>query len=244
MNYGTVLVEQIGSAAILRMNRPERLNAYTPEMGEDLASAFRQAAAERAVRAIILTGAGRGFCAGADRDCLAGARGPSGLAIGEEEFVRTFALELAAIPKLTIAAFNGPAAGIGVTMTLSLDIRIAAAGVLLKLNFASLGIMPGLGSTSLLPRLIGMGQAKKLLLCDQQISAERAAELGLIEDVVAADQLLPRALALAEAAAKCAPEAIAAIKAALGEAASLPMPEIFANEALRATELNRRLRGS
>jgi len=244
VSYGTVLVDHVGPAAILRMNRPDRLNAYTPEMGEDLASAFRQAGADHAVRAIILTGEGRGFCAGADRACFGGARGPSGLALGEEEFVREFAIELAAIPKLTIAAFNGPAAGIGVTMTLCLDMRIAAVGVLLKLNFAGLGIMPGLGSTSLLPRLIGMGQAKRLLFCDQQLSAERAVELGLVEEVVSADQLLPRALALAETAAKCPAAAIAAIKASLGEAASLPLSEVVANEALHAAELNRKLRGS
>jgi len=243
MSYGTVLTEHVGPVALLTLNRPDRLNAYTPEMGEDLASAFRQAAADHNVRAIILTGAGRGFCAGADRACLAGATGPSGLALGEEEFVRDFVVELAAIPKLTIAAFNGPAAGIGVTMTLCLDIRLAAAGVLLKLNFATLGITPGLGSTSLLPRLIGMGQAKKLMLCDQQLSAEHAAELGLVEEVVPPDQLRSRALALAQAAAHCPPAAIATIKAMLGEGVTLDMPEIVANEARHAAELNRRLRG-
>jgi len=243
MNYGTVLTEQLGPVVILTLNRPERLNAYTPEMGEDLASALRQAGSDHRVRAIILTGAGRGFCAGADRDCFAGVRGPSGLALGEEEFVRDFAVELGAIPKLTIAALNGPAAGIGVTMTLCLDIRIAAAGVLLKLNFAALGITPGLGSTSLLPRLIGMGRAKKLLLCDQQLTAEGALGLGLVEEVVAADQLMPRAMALAQAAAQCPPAAIAAIKAMLGEGATLGMSDAVANEARHAAELNRKPRG-
>jgi len=216
VSYGTVAIEQCGAVAILRLNRPDRLNAYTPEMGEDLVAAFRTAAGNEEVRAIVLTGTGRAFCAGADRDCLAGAPpGPSGLRLGEESFVRDFAAELVALPKLTIAAFNGAAVGIGVTMSLCLDLRLAVPGAKLRLNFAELGILPGLGSTALLPRLIGPSAAKKLLLCEREILAEEAQRIGLVDEIVPPEGLLERAVGLGQAAAACPAHMIAAIKAAL-----------------------------
>jgi enoyl-CoA hydratase/carnithine racemase len=212
VSYGTLQIEQVGATRLIRLNRPERLNAYTPEMGEDLVAAFRGAAGDDMVRAIVVTGEGRAFCAGADRDWLAGARGPSGLALGEEAFVRDFALELAALPKLTIAAFNGAAAGVGITMSLNFDLRLAAAGTLFRLNFAELGILPGMGASHHLPRLIGVAAAKRLLLCERRLLAEPACALGLVDEVCAPDELLPRALACAELAAQCAPAMIAGIK--------------------------------
>jgi enoyl-CoA hydratase/carnithine racemase len=143
---------------------------------------------------------------------------------------------------LTVAAFNGSAVGIGVTMCLCMDVRVAAAGSTLKLNFAELGILPGLGSTFMLPRLVGLGQAKRLLLCDREVSAERALELGLIEEVCSAQDLLPRARALADAAAHCPPEAIAAIKQALHLAVKAGFSAALRNEQSLSSALNAALR--
>lgn len=230
MRYGTVLSERRGDVAILRLNRPDRLNAYTPEMGEDLIAGFRAAALDDAVRAIILTGEGRAFCAGADRDCFSQIPGPSGLKIGEEAFTRDFAVELAAIPKLTIAAFNGASVGIGITMCLCLDLRLAVPGATLRLNFAELGILPGLGSTALLPRLIGLSAAKKLLLCDRTVTSEVALALGLIDEVVDREKLLDRAVALGQAAASCPGPIVAAIKARLNASAVEDVAAAVASE--------------
>lgn len=215
IGHGTLGLARREAVAILRLQRPERLNAYTPEMGEDLVAAFRAMAADNAVSAIVVTGEGKGFCAGADRDCFTQPPGASGLRIGEEAFVRGFAAEMRDHPKLLIAAFNGAAVGIGVSMSLTFDIRLAAAGALLKLNFAENGIMPGFGATSLLPQLVGLGQAKRLLLCAPAIRAEEALQIGLIDEICSADALLDRACALGQAAAGLAPGAVRKIKAAL-----------------------------
>ena len=243
MKYGTVVLEKRGALALLWLNRPERLNAYVPEMGEDLIAALRALAADDTVAAVAVTGTGRAFCAGADRDCFRGEPGPSGLRLGEEAFVRDFALEIADYPKLTVAAFNGVAVGLGVTMTLCMDLRIAAAGALLKLNFAELGILPGLGSSFALPRLIGLGQAKKLLLCDRELPARRALALGLIEEVCPPAQLLARAEALAARAAGCQPAALAAIKRLLNAGAGSTLAAAVATEQQQAQALNHLLRG-
>jgi enoyl-CoA hydratase/carnithine racemase len=248
LSYGTVIAERIGTTVLLRLNRPEKLNAYVPEMGQDLVAEFRRASADPTIRAVIVTGNGRAFCAGADRAYLAAhsmgqataaaPRGPSGLALGEEEFVRDFAPELKSCPKLTIAAFNGAAIGIGVTMALCTDMRIAAAGSKLKLNFAELGILPGFGSTFMLTRLLGPGQAKRLLLCDPELSAERALELGLIEEICAPENLLARAHALADAAGRCPSETVAAIKKALDFAAQADFLDSVRNEQRISRDLN------
>ncbi|ARS26714.1 enoyl-CoA hydratase/isomerase family protein [Sphingomonas sp. KC8] len=229
--YGTVGVARRGAVAIIRLQRPDRLNAYTPEMGQDLVGAFRAAVRDDAVAAIVVTGAGRAFCAGADRDCFTAPPGPSGLRIGEEAFVRGFASEMRDCPKLTIAAFNGAAAGIGVSMSLTLDIRLAAAGALLKLNFAEHGIMPGFGATSLLPHLVGLGQAKRLLLCEPAIHAEDALRIGLIDEVCEPEGLLERACALGDAVAKLPSGVASGIKDALNRGSESGFGTALAHEA-------------
>lgn len=243
MRYGTVKLEKRGALALLWLDRPNRLNAYVPEMGEDLVAGLRAVAMDPEIAAVAVTGKGRAFCAGADRACFRGEVGPSGLRLGEEYFVQDFALELANYPKLTLTAFNGVAVGIGVTMSLCMDLRLAATGTQLKLNFAELGILPGLGASFALPRLIGLGQAKKLLLCQRELPAEEALALGMIEEVCAPDQLLARAEALAERAAECPPEALAAIKRSLNEGGGSTLEQVVVQEKRRAQALNRQLRG-
>lgn len=219
IGYGTIGLARTGDVAVVRLQRPERLNAYTPEMGEDLVQAFELTAQDEGLAAVVITGEGRAFCAGADKDCFFGPPGPSGLGLGEEAFVRGYARQIRNHPKLTIAAFNGVAVGIGVTMSLPMDIRLAGVGAALKLNFAELGIMPGFGATHLLPHLVGLGQAKKLLLCEHRLDAFRALELGLVDEVVDDAQLLERAILLGQSAGKLKPHVRSAIKEALNAGA-------------------------
>jgi len=238
VTYGTLQVDRVGTVMVVRLNRPDRLNAYIPEMGEDLVAAFRAAAVDDGIRAVVLTGNGRAFCAGADRAAF-GARGPSGLALGEEAFINDFPAELADHPKLTNAAFNGAAVGVGITMSLPLDLRLAAAGATLKLNFADYDFLPGLGASFILPQLIGVSRAKKLLLCDRRMNATQALDIGLVDEVVPAGDLLPRALALAAAGTTCSPATTMLTKRLLNRGALRGVAAAIADERAGMAELRR-----
>ena len=139
--YEQVLYAVDGGIATLTLNRPEKRNAYTVRMGEELMDAFRRARDDAAVRAIVLTGAGRGFCAGVDLDALrahqAGGGPSAGPRLGEEAFTRSFPLELRSFPKPVVAAFHGAAIGVGVTMTLPCDARIAAEDATFGVTFTT-----------------------------------------------------------------------------------------------------------
>jgi len=232
--YETIRLERSEGIATLTLNRPEKLNAYVPQMGEDLVHAFRAVREDDAVRCVILTGEGRGFCAGVDLEALKamhrGATPGSGPRLGEEEFVRGFALELLEFPKPVIAAINGAAIGVGVTMALPCDVRIASSAAKLGLTFARLGILPGLGSTHLLPRIVGLAKAQELVLSARVIPAEEALEIGLVNRVVAPEELLEAATALATEMAACDPDALALAKRALQRGATSDMAEAMAHE--------------
>ncbi len=232
--YEHILYEVSDAIATITLNRPEKLNAYIPEMGAEVVDAFARIRQDDAVRAVILTGAGRGFCAGVDLDALkahqAKASTRQGPRLGEEAFVRSFPLELAEFPKPVIVAINGAAIGVGVTMALPCDIRIAAEGAKLGLTFAKLGLLPGLGSTHWLPRLVGLAKAKELVLTARVIPATEAAEIGLVNKVVPADELMKEAREMAGMMADCKPEVLAAAKRALHFGAGATMKEAMRNE--------------
>jgi 2-(1,2-epoxy-1,2-dihydrophenyl)acetyl-CoA isomerase len=232
--YQTILLERCDGVATLTLNRPEKLNAYTPQMGEDLVHAFRALRGEDAVRSVIVTGAGRGFCAGVDLEALkamrSGASSGPGPRLGEETFVRGFALELLEYPKPVIAAINGAAIGVGVTMALPCDVRIASDTAKFGLTFAKLGILPGLGSTHLLPRIVGLAKAQELVLSARVIRAPEALEIGLVNRVVPADGLLEAARTLAAEMAECDPDALAYAKRALQRGAVSDMADAMAYE--------------
>lgn len=235
MTYETIRAERDGPVLTLTLNRPDKLNAYVPRMGEDLVHAFRAARDDDAVRAIVLTGAGRGFCAGVDLEALKAmqsgeAQGGSGPRLGEEEFVKGFALELLELPKPVIAAINGAAVGVGVTMALPCDLRVASDAAKLGVTFTKLGILPGLGSTHLLPRIVGLAKAQELVLTARVISAAEALEIGLVNQVVAGDALLDAARGLAEQMAACDPDALAFAKRAVQFGATAGMAEAMAHE--------------
>jgi 2-(1,2-epoxy-1,2-dihydrophenyl)acetyl-CoA isomerase len=234
MSAPSVLYEVEAGVATLTLNRPEKLNAYTTEMGDLAVAAFRRARADEAVRAVILTGAGRGFCAGVDLEHLkahrAGAAAGAGPRLGEEAFLTELPLELLEFPKPVIAAVNGAAIGVGVTMILPCDVRLAASSAKLGLTFVRLGILPGLGSTHLLPRLVGPARARELVLSARVLPAAEAAEIGLVDRVLADAELLPAARALAAEMARSRPEVLAAAKAALRFGEEHGMAESMANE--------------
>lgn len=240
--YETILYEVSEAIATLTLNRPEKLNAYTARMGEELVGAFARARADEAVRVVILTGAGRGFCAGVDLDELKrqaadpNAKGPR---IGEEAFVRVWPREQLDYPKPVIAAVNGAAIGVGVTMTLPCDIRIAADTAKLGLTFVKLGLLPGLGSTHLLPRIVGLARATELVLTGRVLSGAEAAAIGLVHRVVSAAELQREARDIARAIAESRPEVVAAAKRALRHGASTDIAAAMENERAESGKLRR-----
>lgn len=231
MPYQHILYNVDERIATITLNRPDVLNAYTPDMGDEIVAAFRAAEADSHVRAVILTGAGeRGFCAGADRIYLQQPIPLGTRLIGDEELIKSFALELANFPKPTIAALNGHAVGIGMTMILPLDMRIAAEHAKLALNFSKLGILLGLGSTHLLPKIVGMHKAQELVMTARTITAQEAGEIGLVNHVVPGDQLMAKARELALQCAECDPATLKFAKRALHYGASVSLEEAIANE--------------
>lgn len=216
MQYEHILSDVSDGIATITLNRPEKLNAYITEMGDEVVAAFRASRDDDAVRVIVLTGAGRGFCAGVDLEHLrahqAGQSRGKGPRLGEEDFLKKLPLELAGCPKPVIAAVNGHAIGVGVTMILPCDVRIAAAGAKIGLTFAKLGILPGLGSTHLLPALVGRGKALELVLRAEPILAEEAERIGLVNAVVPAAELMKTAREMALSMAEARPEVLAAAK--------------------------------
>lgn len=203
-----------GGVAVLTFNRPERLNAWTPELQTRYFDLLDECAAEREVRAIVVTGAGRGFCAGADMDNLQAissgdGEGGGSTASGDPRPV-TYALS---IPKPVIAAINGPAAGLGLVHALMCDLRIAAAGAKLTTAFSRRGLVAEHGISWILPRLVGPARALDLLLSGRVVLGTEAAELGLVNRAVEDGQALEAALAYARMlAGECSPASMATMK--------------------------------
>jgi enoyl-CoA hydratase/carnithine racemase len=204
-----------GGVAVVTLNRPERLNAW----GGGLASAFYRcmdrAEADPAVRAIVLTGSGRAFCAGAD---MGDGGSIGGATIGDDTDVTTLVGErhphfVTGMRKPIIAAINGACAGIGLTQALMCDVRFAAAGAKFTTAFSRRGLIAEYGISWILPRVVGHAAALDLLLSGRTFLAAEAAELGLVKEVLAPEDLLGRAVAYAEdLAAHCAPSSMAVIK--------------------------------
>jgi 2-(1,2-epoxy-1,2-dihydrophenyl)acetyl-CoA isomerase len=232
--YENILYGVDDGIATITLNRPDKLNAYTTEMGDEVCNAIAAARDDANVRSVILTGAGRGFCAGVDLEHLkahqAGGNASKGPKLGDEAFLKQLPLDLVAFPKPVIVAINGAAIGVGMTMALPCDIRIAAAGAKLGLTFTKLGILPGLGSTHLLPRLVGIAKAQELVLTARVIRAEEALQIGLVNAVVERDALMDTARGMAAEMAACRPEVLAAAKRALYAGQSSTMAEAMQNE--------------
>ena len=193
MTDDVVLFELDDAVAVLTFNRPDRLNAWTAEMQSRYFDLLDECAEREDVRAIVLTGAGRGFCAGADMgnlEALAGGE-VSASSAGRDPRPVTYAL---GIPKPVIAAINGPCAGLGLVHALMCDLRIAAAGAKFTTAFARRGLVAEHGISWILPRLVGPARALDLLLSGRVILGAQAAELGLVNRAVDDGQALTEAL--------------------------------------------------
>jgi len=220
--------------ATVTLNRPDRLNAYTDQIATSLKHAFADAAEDTNVRVIVLTGAGRGFCAGADMNLLQGIQAGGGRAALppadaelmprfkspygpnlDEDFgdMKRFAYFMRT-KKPVIAAINGPAAGIGLIMTLYADMRFVSDKAVLTTSFAQRGLIAEHGISWLLPRLIGPAHALDILLSARKFSAQEAKEMGLVNKVFAAETFMENVMAYARVLAETvSPRSMAVMKA-------------------------------
>ena len=183
--YDQIILTIDGSHANIQLNRPQKLNAYTPDMGDEIIDAYRLANYDKNIKVISFSGNGESFCSGADRDYLTGKKlSRSGLKIGEDEFIQSFVIELAKSHKILIAGLHGSCVGIGITMVLPFDMRIAETNTKISFPFLKLGILPGLASTYFLPSLVGINKSQEIILTNATLSAHQAYEIGLINKVV------------------------------------------------------------
>ena len=216
MAYNFILVDITESVMKITLNRPEVLNSFHLEMAQELHQALDQARAEKSVRAVLLTGAGRGFCAGQDLSAVP-MEGAGKLDLGI--IVRqTYNPVIQAIRKLdipVICAVNGVAAGAGANLAIACDIVIAAEGASFIQSFTKIGLIPDTAGTFFLPRAIGLPMATALMMTGEKITATRAAELGMIYRVVPNDQLAAESMKLATTLAQMPTKGLALTKRAL-----------------------------
>jgi 2-(1,2-epoxy-1,2-dihydrophenyl)acetyl-CoA isomerase len=223
-------VDVDGPVATITLDRPEALNALTVPVKVALREALERLAVDRAVRAVILTGAGRAFCAGQD---LAERESPEAAPLDVElrERYNPIILALRAMGQPVIAAVNGVAAGAGASIAFACDLRIAAEDARFVLAFGRIGLVPDSGATWFLPRLIGQARAAEVMLVGDPISADEALRIGLVSRVVPNDELLTEARALADRIAAGAPMAVALTKGALERAATIDLETALEGEA-------------
>jgi 2-(1,2-epoxy-1,2-dihydrophenyl)acetyl-CoA isomerase len=219
MSYRTIRLEIGDGRARLTLDRPERLNAFTVEMHEEMREALARIAADRSVRLLILTGAGRAFCAGQDlTDRAAGAAGGAiDLGSSLERYYGPLVLTLRSLPVPVVAAVNGVAAGAGANIALACDIVVAARSAVFIQSFTKLGLIPDCGGTWLLPRLAGPARALGLALLGERLGAQQAAEWGLIWRCVEDAELSTAIDELAQRLVEAAPQALARTKEAISE---------------------------
>ncbi|MGH7822084.1 MAG: enoyl-CoA hydratase/isomerase family protein [Candidatus Binatia bacterium] len=203
MSYQTITYEVRAHVALLTLNRPDKLNAWTPQMALEQADAIRRANEDRAVGAVVMTGAGRGFCAGADMEAVFRTRiggqdpgentaGGSGGMPASVDWVG-----LLRSSKPLVAAVNGAAVGIGMTMILPFDVIVASEKAKFGMLFIKVGLVPELASTRFLVQRVGFGKASEMCLSGKIYSAAEAAQMGLADHVAAPEALIERALGLA-----------------------------------------------
>jgi enoyl-CoA hydratase len=224
-----VLVEEPAPHVVqVALNRPDQLNAMTAELCEALHVELRRIAAERACRAVILTGTGRGFCAGVDLRGYGAAPGNNGSdeprdRLANQQHMSTLVLGLRALPQPVIAAVNGPAAGLGLALSLGCDIRYASPKAVFRAAFVNIGLSNcDMGTSWLLPRLIGASRSHELMLTGRRFDAEEALRIGLLADVVDEGSLLARAVQAAEQIAALSPWGVRLTKQGMWSALEIP----------------------
>jgi 2-(1,2-epoxy-1,2-dihydrophenyl)acetyl-CoA isomerase len=209
-----VLEERTGAVVTLRLNRPQKLNALNPQMARDLVQSILRASDDNTVRAVVVTGAGRAFCAGGDLELLRDVRNRK--ASGELEGLlvagKELCLAISTMTKPVIAAVNGPAAGGGMNIALACDMRIASDQARFAESFANIGLYPDFGGTYFLPRIVGLALAAELFYTAETLSAEDALRLGIVNRVFPANQFEEEVRKLTESLAAAPPIAFRDVK--------------------------------
>jgi enoyl-CoA hydratase len=213
---------------LLTLNRPDDLNAMTSELCEELHRELDSVAADRSCRVAIVTGAGRGFCAGLDLHGYG--RAPDNVGddeprnrLANQQHMSTLILQLRSVPQPVIAAVNGPAAGFGLALALGCDIRLAAREAVFRAAFINIGVSNcDMGTSWLLPRLIGASRSHELMLTGRRVDADEALRIGLVSDVVEGETLRERALEAAAQIASLAPWGVRLTKRGIWAALEIP----------------------
>lgn len=240
MNFETLLYELDGGVLTITLNRPESYNACNEQLTTDLQAALREAEKNPAVRAIILTGAGKAFCSGQDLKDAPEPGTRRSLADSLQRRYNPIIRKLTTMPKPIIAALNGVAAGAGCSLALACDIRIAAEGATLLQAFVNIGLVPDSGSSFFLARMVGYSRAFEIATLGEKIPAARALELGLVNKVVPAEELMAETRALADRYATGPTRAYGYIKKMLHRAGHTSLEdaldyEVFMQEAAGRT---------
>jgi enoyl-CoA hydratase len=222
--------------AIVTLNRPESMNALSRDLRREFVAVFEECQAEEAVRVLILTGAGKAFCAGFDLKEL----GSDNSDNAAEEVNNELARAMAAFEGPIIGAINGHCITGGFEMALACDVLIASENARFADTHARVGILPGWGLSQKLPRLVGLSRAKEISFTGAPVFAQQAYEWGLVNHVVPADELLPRAVAMAENMCACVPEVLKQYKPLIDDGYSMPLKEALAWEESLAIESARR----
>jgi enoyl-CoA hydratase/carnithine racemase len=235
MSEDTILLEVTDNIATVTLDRPDRLNAFTAEMGKELVATFDRIDADDDIRAVVVTGAGRAFCAGADLGA-GGATFDYEKRSGRQKADRDRAprdsggivnLRIFACLKPVIAAINGHAVGVGATMTLPMDVRLIAEGAKMGFVFGARGIVPDGAASWFLPRVVGIPQSLEWCLTGRVFPAAEAHAAGLVKTILPVDELLPAAIALAkEMATNVGPVSAALTRQMLWRLSSAPDPMI------------------
>lgn len=234
-----LLVDRDGAVVTLTLNRPERLNAMSLALVERLRDTLAALAEDRDVRAVVLTGAGRAFCAGGDVGEIASSGGSGdvlreagGLAATIRSCTRIVEI-VRTMPQPVIAAVNGPCAGAGMSLACAADVRLASESAVFTTAFVGVGQTGDYGLAWTLPRLVGTGRARELFLTGRRVGAEEARAIGLVEECCVPEALLARAAELAAQIAGRAPLTVAGIKASLAEAEVIDLGAFLDGEAVR-----------
>jgi 2-(1,2-epoxy-1,2-dihydrophenyl)acetyl-CoA isomerase len=239
-NDVSLLVATHGAVRVLTLNRPAALNSFTGEMHGRLIAALDDAAADSTVRALVLTGAGRGFCAGQDlTDPAMAGEGPPDVGAVIEQRYRPLAERLYAMPVPTLAAVNGVAAGAGANVAIGCDIVFAARSASFIQAFSKIGLVPDAGGSWLLPRLVGRARAMALAMTGDKLSAEEAERFGLIWKCVDDAVLMDTALAMAQRLAAMPSRALAATRRVIDAGSRSSLAEAVTLEARTQGELGR-----
>lgn len=235
-----LLQQRHGAVLLLTLNRPQALNSFTSAMHALLLPALEQAAADASVRAVVITGAGRGFCAGQDLNDGMGADGtPMDVGAVVERHYLPLAQRVRSMPVPVIAAVNGVAAGAGANFAMCCDFVIAARSASFIQAFSKIGLVPDCAGTWLLPRLVGRARAIGYAMTGEKVPAEEAARIGMIWQCVDDAALMDGALALANKLATMSARALAETRKAIDAATTMDFAAALANEARVQGEMGR-----